>query len=401
MKLCVVGIGRVGLPLALYFAAHDVETIGLDIDREKIEKLKAGKMPFLEEGAPEILKKTVGKTFFPTDDFSSIAKCDAVILTLGTPVDEFLNPDFSQIQASLDSMLPFVKKGQTLILRSTVSPGSTEYVRSYIEKKTGFECGRDFYLAFCPERIAEGKAMRELEELPEIVGGIDEKSAKKAMEVFRSIGKEAYETTALNAELLKLFTNMYRYINFAIANEFMVIAEEWGANIYEIVELSNRNYPRGGPRQPGFAAGPCLFKDGFFLMEKIPFPDLISTAWKVNEGLPAYLVAKAAKLKSIKGKKAAILGMSFKANSDDTRASLSYKVKKLFAKEMAEVRTHDVYIDGPDFDSAIAGADFLVIATAHNEYRKPLEHYRKLLAKNAVIIDIWNVFGRKSVVFQI
>jgi len=401
MKLCVVGIGRVGLPLSLYFASHGIPTIGLDVDKSKIELLLAGKMPFIEEGAMPILKETLGKTFFPTAEFSKIAEADVIILTLGTPVDEFLNPDLSQITASLEAMLPYLKRGQTMILRSTVSPGSTEFVRQFLEKNKGFAVGKDFFVAFCPERIAEGKAFNELATLPEIIGGVDEESSKKASEVFRPLNKEVYTTTALNAELLKLFTNMYRYINFAIANEFMVIAEEWGADIYEIVELSNKNYPRGGPRVPGFAAGPCLSKDGFFLMEKIPFPDLISTAWKINETLPAYLVEKAKQLKEIRGKKCAILGLSFKANHDDCRASLSYKVKKLFLKEHAVVSTHDVYMHGPNFEKEIEGADFLVIATAHNEYKKPLEYYQKHLNSGAVVVDVWNIFGKNSAVFQV
>lgn len=399
MKLCVVGIGRVGLPLALVFAFKGVDTYGIDIDQKKVDMLKEGKMPFLEEGAEELLKETVNKTFHPTTDVSVAKEVDYIILTLGTPVDEFLNPMFNQIETSLNSLYKYLKRGQTIILRSTVSPGSTEYVKNIIEKNTGLSVGKDIFLAFCPERIAEGKAIKELNELPEVVGSLDEESGKRTEELFKQLKKEVYVTSALNVELLKLFTNMYRYINFAIANEFMIIAEEWGANIYEIIELSNKNYPRGGPRVPGFTAGPCLFKDGFFLMNNIPFPDLISTAWKINETLPAYLVQKAKALREIKGKKACILGMGFKADIDDDRASLSHKIKKIFKREMANVVTHDVYKDGPNFDEHIKGADFLVIATPHRGYRKPFEYYRKFINKDCVVIDVWNIFGRKRAVF--
>ncbi len=400
MKLCIIGIGRVGLPLALYFASKNITTYGIDVDKNKIQLLKESKMPFLEDGALEILEKVINKRFFPTTDFSCVSDSDTIILTLGTPVDEFLNPDFNQIINSFENLLPYIKKGQTLILRSTVSPGTTNYIKSLIEQKSDLKVGENFYIAFCPERIAEGKALKELDELPEIVGGIDEKSTEQAATLFKSINKEVYKTTAINAELLKLFTNMYRYINFAIANEFMVIAEEWNANIYEIVYLSNKNYQRGGPKNPGFAAGPCLFKDGFFLMERTPFPDLISTAWKINETMPAYLVEKAKKIKKIKNSNCVILGMAFKANIDDTRASLSYKIKKLFEKESGLVKTHDVYSDGPEFESFIKDADFLVIATAHNEYKKSLEYYKGHIKDDCVIIDLWNVFGKNSVVFK-
>ncbi|MFA5049582.1 MAG: nucleotide sugar dehydrogenase [Candidatus Micrarchaeia archaeon] len=400
MKICIIGIGRVGLPLAMHFASKGVFTYGLDVDLKKIELLKKGEMPFLEKGGPELLKQVIGKNFHPTNDFSKVKDCDGIILTLGTPVDDFMNPDFSQIDSCLDSIIKHLKENQVLILRSTVSPGSTEYVKAYIEKNTNLKIGINFYLAFCPERIAEGKALKELEELPEIVGGVDPASTQKAVEIFKSIKGEVYPTNALNAELLKLFTNMYRYINFAIANEFMVISEEWGANIYEIVELSNKNYARGGPKIPGFAAGPCLFKDGFFLTSNIPFPDLIAASWKINETLPAYLIQKAKKLKEIKGKKCAILGMAFKANNDDDRASLSYKIEKIFKRELAEVKTHDVYRDGINFEETIKNADFLIIATAHDEYKKSMEFYKKLIKEDCVIIDVWNIFKMGSAVFR-
>ncbi|MFH2106808.1 MAG: nucleotide sugar dehydrogenase [Candidatus Micrarchaeota archaeon] len=400
MKVSIVGIGRVGLPLAIVFASKGVHTYGIDIDEKKIAVIKQGKMPFKEEGAEELLKNVLGKTFEPTSDFSKLKECDAIILTLGTPVDEFMNPDFSQIERSLEKLFPYLKEGQTLILRSTVSPGSTEYVKGFIEKKTKLKVGENFFIAFCPERIAEGKAIKELEELPEIVGGLDTKSSEKAKEVFKKLKEDVYVTSALNAELLKLFTNMYRYINFATANEFMVIAESLGANINEIVELSNKKYPRGGPKQPGFAAGPCLFKDGFFLTSNIPFPDLISTAWKINETIPGYLIQRAKSIQPIKGKKATILGMAFKANNDDDRASLSHKIKKIFKMELAEVVTHDVYRDGQNFDDAIKDADFLVIATAHDEYKKDFEYYKKVIKPGCVVIDIWNVFKKDKIVFK-
>jgi UDP-N-acetyl-D-mannosaminuronic acid dehydrogenase len=239
-----------------------------------------------------------------------------------------------------------------------------------------------------------------LPELPEIVGYLDEKSRDKAVMLFKKAHDEVYSSHAINVELLKLFTNMYRYINFSVGNEFLVIAEDWGANIHEIIELSNKNYPRGGPKIPGFAAGPCLFKDGFFLTSNIPFPDLITAAWKTNENLPGYLIQKAKRIKPIKGAKCVVLGLSFKADIDDDRASLSHKIKKIFKREMGEVVTHDVYLDNKDFEETLRGAEFLVIATAHKEYKKPLDYYKKFIDQDCVIIDIWNIFKKNSVIFK-
>lgn len=400
-SVAVIGIGRVGLPLALYFASQGVKTYGVDIDQAKIILLLEGKMPFKEDGAQEVLETTLNKVFIPTNDFAAIKNARFIFLTIGTPVDDFLNPDFSQLHAALDSIAPFLSKGQTLILRSTISPGTTEYLKNYIEQKLPFTIGKDFYLAFCPERIAQGKSLTELAQLPEIVGGSDEESTKEVVSFFNAIKKESYPTTARNAELLKLFTNMHRYINFAIANEFMVLAEEWGGDIHKIVELSNKNYPRGGPKSPGLAAGPCLFKDGFFLTSGMPFPDLITTAWSINENIPGYLVNRLKKDMSLKGKKCVILGMAFKANNDDQRASLSHKIKKLLRREMADVIMHDPHHHEEPFEKIIAGADVIFIATPHDEYKQDLDYYKKFINSGTTVIDVWNILKQNSILFKI
>lgn len=403
MKLSVIGIGRVGLPLALAFASKGAQVTGMDVNEPYLQKLREKRMPFFEAGAQELLEKHMGSGFSVTSSIGEAMESDAVILTLGTPVDEFMNPDYSQIDSVLGGMVPHLHPGQVIILRSTVSPGTIEYVKDFIEARSKLAVGRDLFLAFCPERLAEGKAIEELFALPEIVGALDDESAKRAKAVFELIKPEIYVTSATNAELLKLFTNMYRYINFAIANEFMIIAEQFGADIYEIVELANRNYPRGGPKKPGFAAGPCLFKDGFFLTSKIPFPELIAASWKINETLPAYFVEHVKAIAPIKGKKVAVLGLAFKANSDDTRASLSYKLIKQLKRERAIVSVHDsnVKSDVP-LEQVLSGAEVLFIATAHDDYAKRgLEYYKGLLAPGCVIVDVWNVLGKDRIVFKV
>lgn len=402
MKLGIIGLGRVGLPIALSFASKNVPVIGMDIDEELLRTLRGGKMPFIESGAEEILKNKLGNTFKVTRDIKEVMNTDAIILTLGTPVDEFMNPDYSQIEVTLNQMISYLKEKQLIILRSTVSPGTTEYVKSFIEERTDFKIGENLFLAYCPERLAEGKAIKELFDLPEIIGTIDEKSAQKAEQVFKNIKKEIYKTTAINAELLKLFTNMYRYIDFAIANEFMIIAEQFGGNIYEIVKLASKNYPRGGPKRPGFTAGPCLFKDGFFLTNKVPFPELISTAWKINETIPYYLIERIKEFRSLKNAEVGVLGLGFKADIDDTRASLSFKLVKNLKREGARVRTHDIYVKNDNLDDTLKELDILVIATAHKEYRElPLDYYKKLVKKDCIVVDIWNVFEKEKFVWRI
>ena len=397
--ICVIGIGRVGLPLSLAFSEAGFKVCGLDIDEKLISKLKNKEMPFMEKGGKELLTKHVGTNFIPTLNSEIIKDSDYVILTLGTPVDEHLNPDYSQ----LDKVLPIIKEnlrdGHTIILRSTVAPGTTEFVNDYLKKSN-----KSFYLAFCPERIAEGKALEELKEVPQIIGGVDEKSSEIAKELFSHITNECFISDAKSAELGKIFTNMYRYINFAIANEFAILANEHNRDIYEILELINKNYKRGKVPMPGFTAGPCLYKDGFFLLNTTPFNELISVSWRINENLPIYLVNKIKEQAELKNKKIVILGMAFKKNIDDTRNSLSFKLKKAFLREQCNVVMHDPYVKkyNTDLAKSLEKADVVVIATNHDEYNKLNKKFlKKYVSTSCVICDIWNVTKENKIIYPI
>lgn len=403
VAVSVIGIGRVGLPLALFLAENNHQVYGLDVDQEKVNALLKGMMPFLEEGAPELLKKHISKNFIPSTNFANVAKSQVIILTLGTPVDENMNPSLVQIDRALATIKPFLKKGQLLILRSTVSPRTTDYVSSYL-KELGFKVGINFYLAFCPERIAEGKSLLELAILPQIVGGAERASTAKATEFFQKLGITVNKSDAVSAELAKLFTNMYRYINFAIANEFMILAGNNHRDIYQIVDLVNKNYKRGGLALPGLTGGPCLFKDGFFLVGDVPFADLIVTSWKINESIPLFLIKKVRERIKLEGKKTAILGLAFKAEIDDIRESLSFKVKKALERERAKVFLHDPYVPGyqNDLDETLKGADLIFLATNHSFYRKmDIAKVKKLVSKNCIICDVWNVFKTNKIIFTI
>lgn len=403
ITVSVVGIGRVGLPLALFLSQKGFRVYGLDVDQEKINVISKKTMPFMEEGAQELLERYVNKSFIASSDFSNIAKSKIIILTLGTPVDENMNPSFVQIDRALAVARPYLKKGQLLILRSTVSPGTTEYVKSYLEEE-GFKVGDNFYLAFCPERIAEGRSLTELAELPQIIGGVEKNSSQKAAEFFKEMGIEVNVSDSISAELAKLFTNMYRYINFAIANEFMILAGNNHRDIYQIVDLVNKNYKRGGLAMPGLTGGPCLFKDGFFLVGDVPFADLITTSWKINESIPLFLIKKVRERAKIQGKKAVILGLAFKAEIDDIRESLAFKVKKALERERAKVFLHDPYVPGyqNDLDETLKGADLIFLATNHNFYKKmDIAKVRKLVSKNCVVCDVWNIFKTNKIIFTI
>lgn len=403
LSVAIVGIGRVGLPLAIFLADRGHNVWGFDADQNKVNQISKGQMPFMEEGATELLKKYVGKSFFPTTDFQNIKEAKVIILTLGTPVDENMNPSLVQIDKAFNGFKKYLRKGQLLILRSTVSPGTTEYVKYQLED-SGFKVGTNFYLAFCPERIAEGKSLTELATLPQIIGGIEKNSTQKAADFFKSLDIEVNTADSISAELAKLFTNMYRYINFAIANEFMILAGGYHRDIYKIVDLVNRNYKRGGLALPGLTGGPCLFKDGFFLISDVPFADLIATSWKINESIPLFLIKKVRERTKLEGKKAVILGLAFKAEIDDIRESLAFKVKKALEREHAQVYLHDPYVAGyqNDLDETLKGADLIFLATNHKYYKQmDINNVKKMVSKNCVICDVWNVFKTNRIIFTI
>lgn len=408
-SVAVIGIGRVGLPFALVLSEVGFKVYGIGRDSKKIERLKAGEMPFMEKGGDVLLKKHVSKNFLPTTDYSKVKECEYIVLTLGTPVDENMNPVFDQINMVCSNIAPYIQKNQTLILRSTVSPRTTDYVKLFLNDIPGIKVGQNFYLAFCPERISEGLAIEEIKSVPQIIGGVDKKSTKRASEFFEKIGTTVIATDDVSAELAKLFTNMYRYINFAIANEFMVLADNYNKDIYDIVNLVNYKYKRGGLSLPGFTAGPCLFKDGFFLIADLPFADLISTSWKINESIPLLLVKKVRERVKLEGKKVVLLGLAFKSEIDDIRESLSFKVRKALLRERARVVLHDPYVKDyirqeieKNVYKAIEDADVVFVAASHKEYKNlDINKVKKLVKKDCIICDVWNVFGTDKIVFTV
>lgn len=400
--VAVIGIGRVGLPFALFLAERGCTVYGIDTNTELLGTLSAGRMPFREEGGQEALTATLGKRFFPGSDLDVLDRVETIVLTLGTPVDDFNNPIFLPVETLLRRALPHMKPGQLLVLRSTVAPGATEHLGRLIERTTSFRLGHDLFLAFCPERIAEGKSFTELPEVPQIVGGIDAASSERAAAFFRVVTPTILTVDSRSAELSKLFCNMYRYIDFAVANEFMMIASQHGRDIYPILAAVNTGYKRGGIKLPGLTGGPCLYKDGFFLTGKIPYNELIASAWKIHETTPAYLVEQVRALKPIDGCQAAILGLTFKKNIDDTRNSLAFKLKKILLSEGAEVRLHDPFIASSSLEDALGGADIVFFAMNHDAFRAvTLDVLRRLARPDAVVCDIWNMLGTGKIVFSL
>jgi UDP-N-acetyl-D-mannosaminuronic acid dehydrogenase len=383
----VGGCGHVGLPLALALADCGYQVGINDIDQAKIDMVKAGKVPFLETGAEALLLMLLptGRLELSADP-GLIARTGTIILVIGTPIDEFMNPSVRIFDKVLDELIPHFRNRSLVVLRSTVFPGTTESVERRLRA-----AGVDADVAFCPERIAEGHALEELRSLPQLVGVTSDSAFERASRLFERMGVTAVRTTPLEAELAKLLTNTWRYMKFAIANQFFQIAHRSGVDYDHVLEAIRRDYPRASDLPgPGFAAGPCLLKDTMQLSAFTPdhFP-MGQAAMQINEGLPGYIVDTLNSRKPLLGRTVGILGMAFKGESDDPRASLSYKLRKLAAFKGANVRCTDPYIQDPSFeplDRVVRDSDLLIIAAPHRAYRK-------LALAGREVVDIWGVTG--------
>jgi len=364
------GCGHVGLPLGLAFADAGKKVVALDRDAKKVEETNAGRMPFIDKGADELLVKVLAKkTFRCTTDPAVIREADTVVTVIGTPLDEHLNPRLDVFRTLVGEYGSLLRKGQLLILRSTVYPGTTALVARSLK-----DAGIDIDVAFCPERVAEGVALEEIHSLPQLVAGVTPSAQKRAEALFGLLTKQTIAMEPIGAELAKLYSNAWRYIQFAAANQFYQIANDYGVDFYAIHHAMTENYPRTKSfPKAGFAAGPCLFKDTMQLsaFNKNAF-FLGHAAMLINEGLPSYVVRRAAERWKLQGMTCAILGMAFKGDSDDPRDSLSFKLKKGLEVECKKVLCSDPFFQMPGFvstEEAVAKADLVFIGTPHTLYK--------------------------------
>ncbi len=384
MSMVIVGgAGHVGLPLGIVFADRGLPVTLLDVDQVKVGMINAGKMPFRENDAEPVLRRVLGRTLRATSDPGCLRSATIVITIVGTPVDPHLNPTIHELYKNLDGLLTYLQDGTLLVLRSTVSPGVTKLVQQRIKS-----LGRDIDIAFCPERIAEGNGMEELVRLPQIVAAFEPRALDRARELFRIMTPTIIELDPLEAELAKLFTNSWRYLNFAVSNQFYMLATSYGLDFYRIHDAVTREYPRMRSfARAGFAAGPCLLKDTLQLASFASNNFFLGhAAMLINEGLPNFMVSQL-RSQDLSDKTVGILGMAFKGESDDIRDSLSYKLKKLLTVEAKEVLCSDPFVDDPRLvpqDELLRRADIVIIGAPHAAYR------RLAIAQGKKVIDIWN-----------
>jgi UDP-N-acetyl-D-mannosaminuronic acid dehydrogenase len=372
--LSVIGLGRVGLPLALCFADRGLRVLGVDHDPAIIESVRSGRMPFIEAGTQELLQRVrAGGLLELSERTADAARADDIVITIGTPSFSHVESDLRQVRSAVDDLLPLLRPGHALILRSTIAPGTTEFVAGYLEKRRGLRIGDEIYVAHAPERIAAGKFLEEITTLPCIIGGVGDASTDHAASLFSVFGAPLVKTTPVQAELAKIWTNILRYATFALPNLLMMDCESYGANVFEVIDLINKDYPRGGIAMPGLTAGTCLRKDFAFSEERSHAPGMLLAVSRVNEGVPLFLVEGIKRrIGSLSSRKVAVLGLTFKRNTDDERDSLSPKLIRLLERELADVAACDPHAATPTapLQDAVREADVVIVATNHSGRRR-------------------------------
>ncbi|MBM3508409.1 MAG: nucleotide sugar dehydrogenase [Alphaproteobacteria bacterium] len=392
--ICVVGgAGHVGLPLALAFAAAGQRVLIQDVNVEVMEEIKRGTMPFIEDGADPLLQEALrANRLFFSARAQDLSAARHVIVAIGTPVDEYLHPTLRALPELFTGLQPLLHPDQTIIIRSTVYPGTCRQIARMLERG-----GPQWKVAYCPERIAQGFAVRELRELPQIVSGTSAAAADAAARLFALIAPEIICVDVEEAELAKLFSNAWRYIQFGAANQFFMIAASLGADFTRIRDAMTRGYGRAASLPgPGFAAGPCLLKDTMQLLafSGNNFP-LGHAAMLVNEGLPAFIVDALRRSHDLSRTRVGILGMAFKADIDDTRDSLSFKLAKILRFHGAEVRCSDEHATDPSFvdkDELVRWAQVVIVGVPHAEYRM------LAVPPEVDVYDMWRVLPAQVLV---
>jgi len=402
-SISIIGLGRVGLPLALCFADRGLPVLGVDHDPQVLESIQTGRMPFSEAGTQELLDRVreTGQLTL-SDRAADAAQSEDIVITIGTPSFSHLESDLRQVRAALDDLLPLLRPGHAVILRSTIAPGTTEFVAGYLEKRRGLRVGEDVFVAHAPERIAAGRFLEEISTLPCIIGGVGDASTDRTASTFSVFGAPIVRTTPVQAELAKIWTNILRYTTFALPNLLMMDCEAYGANVFEVIDLINHDYPRGGIAMPGLTAGTCLRKDFVFSEERSNAPGMLLAVSRVNEAVPLFLVEGIKRrVSDLASRKIAVLGLTFKRDTDDERDSLSPKLIRMLERELADVAVCDPHARTPTtpLADAVRDAEVVIIATNHSEFegQAALRTIVSSAAADCLLVDPWNALGTAQV----
>lgn len=386
--VCILGgLGHVGLPLGIVFASKGLRVCLYDIDSKKADVVKRGELPFIEYGAEPILKEVLAKGKLEiSSDLISISKAKYIIIAIGTPVDEYLNPKTREFLESISKIKKYTYKEQTIIIRSTVYPRTCQQVQNLLGNNR---------IAYCPERIVQGYSVKELKELPQIVAGLTDEALESAAKLFSYISPKIIKVSMGEAELVKLFSNAWRYIQFAVTNQFYMIAHNSEVDYDKLRRAMIDSYGRAATLPTaGFTAGPCLLKDTMQLSAFSSNNFLLGhAAMMINEGLPNFIVENLRRRYDLNKTKVGILGMAFKADIDDIRDSLSFKLGKILRFHGTKVYYSDEFAENPDFvtkEKVISSCDVVIIGVPHSAYKGII------IPENVEIVDLWGITKKKK-----
>jgi len=414
MRVSIFALGRTGLPLSLICAESGIDVVGIDINEELVQQIKNGEIPFYEPLMKELLDKHVNKKFKPSSKINQDVKnSEYIVIAIGTKFSRY--PE----KASLTNLFSVIEKIQkvgiknkTIILRVTIPIGTTDIIKEKLEED-GLKEGKDFYLAFVPERIMEGKAIEEEKKLPKVIGCYNDKSFEKVKQFFEKVGGDIIRVSnPRTAESVKLIDNSWRNMRFAFANEIAFLSEMNGINVNEALKAANQGYERNHIPFPGPVSGYCLGKDPYLLeksFDKIAvrgFNSVWFYARRTNDWLCKKIV------KEVKGNNILVVGLSFKNNIDDFRNSHSIDIIDLLNLEEFSVIVTDPYLDKGiythlpshldkivkkmKFEDAIKDADTIIFATAHKEYKElDIKKFLKNIKEDVKILDLWNMYEGK------
>ena len=388
-NICVIGgAGHVGTPLGLVLSSKGYNVTLIDKNKKNIQSINRGQMPFLEEGSSKLLKKMIyKKKIFATEKLSEVKKSKYIIVCIGTPINNQLNPQLKSFLNFFYDLKKFLNKNHIIIIRSSVYPGICDKVFDIIKSKC-------VNLSYCPERIVQGKAIVELPKLSQIISGKNNKAKIESGKIFKKITKKVIYAEIIEAELIKLFSNAYRYINFSISNQFYMICKNQNLDFSKIRNIMRDDYKRNANiPMAGFTAGPCLLKDTMQLSSFYNHKfSLGHTAMSINEGLPKFLIKQLEKKYNLRKKTVGVLGLTFKSDTDDIRDSLAIKLIRLLKlKKIKTLQSDEYYIDKDNVhkDTLIKKSDIIIISTPHKSYKN------LKISKKKELVDIWGLIEKK------
>ncbi|KUH34400.1 UDP-N-acetyl-D-mannosamine dehydrogenase [Thermococcus celericrescens] len=400
MKISVLGLGYIGLPTALLFASAGHEVVGVDVNEKKVKLLNEGKLPFHEPGLEELFEKA-RNNFRAT---THVEESDVFLIAVPTPLDEHTKAaDLKYVKSAAEMVYLHLKKGNLVILESTVPPNTTERLLIPILEKSGLKAGTDFYVVHCPERAIPGKTIHEMIHNDRIVGGITPESAQLAKKLYESFVKgNIYLTDATTAEFVKLIENTYRDVNIALVNELAQIAEEYGINIWEAIELANK-HPRVNLHKPGpGVGGHCIAIDPWFVIQNSSNGKMIALARHVNDTMPNYTLRRVREmLKGINYPTITVFGVAYKGNVDDARETPALRFIRLAENDGFKVKVYDPFVKEFEYpllslEEAIKDSDCIVVITDHEVFKFLDPNELGKLMRNKCVFDARNILDHEK-----